>query len=100
MPHLGYVVPERVCNDCKHAFLEHNFVERVAWTLARCRDHEKLQLTPYFETGVDTAEKVALRITQAALAVARSIPLGAQATLAVDTVDVGRKYGLTLSAHG
>lgn len=39
-------------------------------------------------------EDVALRITQAAISMARSIPLGAQAHVAVETVDVLRKYGL------
>jgi hypothetical protein len=51
-------------------------------------------LTPYFETGVDTVEDAALRITKAAIAVARSIPLGAQAHVAVETVEVLRKHGL------
>lgn len=44
--------------------------------------------------GVDTIEDIALRITQAAISMARSIPLGAQAHVAVETVDVLRKYGL------
>ena len=39
-------------------------------------------------------EEVAIRVTKAALAMAKSIPLGAQATVAVETVDVLRKYGL------
>lgn len=39
-------------------------------------------------------EDAALRITNAALAMARSIPLGAQAHVAVETVEVLRKYGL------
>lgn len=96
LPHLGYdpQVPERVCETCKTMLLEQNLAERVAWRLARCRDYEQGVLTPYFETGVDTAEEVALRITHAALAMAKSIPLGAQATVAVETVDVLRKHGL------
>jgi hypothetical protein len=96
LPHLGYDpdVPERVCDACKRTLLEQNLAERVAWRLARCRDYANDDLTPYFETGLDSYEQVALRITQAALAVARSIPLGAQATVAVETVEVLRKYGL------
>lgn len=96
LPHLGYHpdVPERVCDDCHRMLLDRNLAERVTWRLARCRDHAEGNLTPYFETGVDTFEKIALRVTQAALAMARSIPLGAQATVAVETVDVLRKYGL------
>ena len=96
LPHLGYDpdVAERVCDSCKRLLLEHNLAERVAWRLARCRDHSQGKLTPYFETGVDTMEQIAKRITEAALTAARSIPLGAQATVAVETVDVLRKYGL------
>lgn len=94
--HLGYdpEVPERVCDSCKTILLEHNLAERVAWRLARCRDYQEGSLTPYFETGVDSMEEVALRITQAALTMAKSIPLGAQATVAVETVDVLRRHGL------
>jgi hypothetical protein len=97
LPHLGYdpQVPERVCDTCKTMLLEQNLAERVAWRLARCRDYQQgADLTPYFETGVDTVEEVALRITHAALAMAKSIPLGAQAHVAVETVDVLRKHGL------
>ena len=62
--------------------------------MARCRDYFDGELSPYFETGVDTIEDIALRITQAAISMARSIPLGAQAHVAVETVDVLRNYGL------
>ena len=96
LPHLGYdpEVPERVCDSCMRLLMDQNLAERVAWRLARCRDHQQGKLSPYFETGVDSLEEAALRITQAALAMAKSIPLGAQATVAVETVDVLRKYGL------
>lgn len=96
LPHLGYDpdVPERVCDACKRTLLEQNLAERVAWRLARCRDYANDDLTPYFETGLDTYEQIALRISNFALAMARSIPLGAQATVAVETVEVLRKYGL------
>jgi hypothetical protein len=96
LPHLGYdpEVPERVCDTCKTILLEQNLAERVAWRLARCRDYEQGVLAPYFETGVETVEEVALRITHAVVAMAKSIPLGAQATVAVETVDVLRKHGL------
>ncbi len=95
LPHLGYEdVPERVCDSCKRILEEQNLTERVAWRLARCRDYNQNTLTPYFETGVDSVEEVALRVAQAAIRMARSVPLGAQATVAVETVDVLRKYGL------
>jgi hypothetical protein len=96
LPHLGYDpdVAERVCDGCKRRLVEHNLAERVAWRLARCRDYFNSDLTPYFETGVDTMEDAALRITKAAIAMARSIPLGAQAHVAVETVEVLRKHGL------
>lgn len=96
LPHLGYdpEVLERVCDQCKHGLLEQNLAERVAWRLARCRDFDEGNLTPYFEIGLDSASDVALRLTKAAIALAKSIPLGAQATVAVETVDVLRKYGL------
>ncbi len=96
LSHLGYdpEVPERVCDECKRALEEENLAERVAWRLARCRDCSEGNLTPYFELGLDSASEVALRITKAAIAMAKSIPLGAQATIAVETVDVLRKYGL------
>lgn len=96
LPHLGYDsdVPERVCDPCKRGLLAQNLAERVAWRLARCRDLEAQQLTPYFETGIDTMEEAAIRIAHAALATARSIPLGAQAHVAVETVEVLRKHGL------
>jgi len=96
LPHLGYDpnVPERVCSDCKNALKEQSLAERVAWRMARCRDYFDGNLTPYFETGVDTVEDVALRVTEAAIAMARAIPLGAQAQVAVETVEVLRKHGL------
>ena len=95
LPHLGYEdVPERVCDSCKQFLEEQNLTERIAWRLARCRDYNQNNLTPYFETGVDSVEKVALRVAQAAIKMAKSVPLGAQATVAVETIDVLRKYGL------
>jgi hypothetical protein len=99
LPHLGYDpdVPERVCIRCKQALESQNLAERIAWRMARCRDYlsgGEDELCPYFETGVDTVEDVAYRLTRAALNVARSIPLGAQATVAVETLDVLRKHGL------
>ena len=96
LPHLGYDpdVPERVCDPCKRGLLAQNLAERVAWRLCRCRDLQVKKLAPYFETGVDTVEDAALRIAHAALATARSIPLGAQAHVAVETVEVLRKHGL------
>jgi hypothetical protein len=97
LPHLGYdpEVPERVCDSCKRLLRDQNLAERVAWRLARCRDYSAGNLTPYFEVGYDSYEQVVKRITKAAIAMAKSIPLGAQATVAVETVDVLRKYGLT-----
>ncbi|GAX15810.1 hepatocyte growth factor-regulated tyrosine kinase substrate [Fistulifera solaris] len=96
LPHLGYHqdVPERVCDNCKIQLLEHNLAERVAWRLARCRDHKEGNLRPYFDTGVDSLEEVAVRIAEAAITMAKKIPLGAQAAVAVETADVLRKYGL------
>lgn len=95
LPHLGYDpdVPERVCDGCKAILEEQNLAERVAWRLARCRDYNDRNLTPYFEMGLDSASEMALRITKAAISMAKSIPLGAQATVAVETVDVLHKYG-------
>ena len=96
LPHLGYHpdVPERVCDACHTILEEQNLAERVAWRLARCRDYDANQLTPYFETGFDSVEDVAIRVTRAAIDLAKKLPLGAQATVAVETVDVLRKYGL------
>lgn len=96
LPHLGYDpnVPERVCDSCYTMLEEQDLAERVAWRLARCRDYSVNQLTPYFETGVDSAEDIAIRVTRAAIEFAKALPLGAQATVAVETVDVLRKYGL------
>ena len=94
LPQLGYEVPERVCGSCNDQLQEQALAERVAWRLARCRDLESGDLTPYFETGVDTVEDAALRITHAAIALTRKIPLGAQAHVAVETIEVLRKHGL------
>jgi hypothetical protein len=52
------------------------------------------RIEPLLRDGVDTIEDIALRITQAAISMACSIPLGAQAHVAVETVDVLRNYGL------
>lgn len=96
LPHLGYLptVPERVCDECKRMLLTQDLAERVAWRQARARDFLQGHLIPYFETGVDTMEQALLRVTKAALQMAKTIPLGAQATVAVETVDVLRKHGL------
>jgi hypothetical protein len=50
---------------------------------------------PYFETGVDTVEDAAFRLTRVAIRLARSIPLGAQAYVAIETVEILRKHGLS-----
>lgn len=96
LPHLGYdaSVAERVCFRCKAALEERNLAERIAWRLARTRDFLRGDLVPYFETGIDTVEDAAVRLTRAAIAMARKIPLGAQATVAVETLEVLRKHGL------
>ena len=98
LPHLGYDpdVPERTCGQCKHYLEIQNLAERIAWRMARCRDYlvSPTDLCPYFETGVDTIEDAAVRLTKAAINLAKSIPLGAQATVAVETLDVLRKHGL------
>lgn len=96
LPHLGYDgdVPERVCKRCKSILDSRDLEERVVWRLARCRDYLDGNLTPYFETGVDTVEDAAYRLTRAAISLARSIPLGAQAYVALETVEVLRKHGL------
>ena len=39
-------------------------------------------------------DQMALRISHAVLAMDTAVPLGAQATVAVETVDVLRKYGM------
>ncbi len=98
LPHLGYDpdVPERTCGQCKHYLNLQNLAERIAWRMARCRDFliSPIDLFPYFETGVDTVEDAAVRLTKAAIHMAKSIPMGAQATVAVETLDVLRKHGL------
>ena len=96
LPHLGYDpnVAERVCFRCKSILEERNLAERIAWRLARLRDYLDGDLVPYFVTGVDTMEDAAVRLTRAAIAMARKIPLGAQATVAVETLEVLRKHGL------
>ena len=96
LPHLGYdtEVPERVCKSCKMVLDARDLEERVLWRLARCRDFVDGDLTPYFETGVDTVEDAAYRLTRLAISLARSIPLGAQAYVAIETVEVIRKHGL------
>ncbi|KAL3810993.1 hypothetical protein ACHAXA_006545 [Cyclostephanos tholiformis] len=68
--------------------------ERVLWRLARCRDYLKGDLTPYFDTGIDTVEDAACRLARIAISLARSIPLGAQAYVAIETAEVLRKHGL------
>jgi len=96
LPHLGYdpEVRERVCEGCKAMLVERELAERVAWRLARCRDYFENNLTPYFETGVDTMEDAALRIAQYTIKLTRQIPLGAQATVAIETLEVLRSHGL------
>ena len=97
LPHLGYSpeIPERVCAPCKQVLYGQNLAECIAWRMARCRDClSGSDLVPYFDTGVDSIEDAAYRLTRAALHMARSIPLGAQAAVAVETLDVLRKHGL------
>eukprot|EP00804_Cyclotella_cryptica_P019976 CCRYP_007888-RA/>CCRYP_007888-RA protein AED:0.10 eAED:0.10 QI:1726/0.75/0.77/1/0.87/0.77/9/2621/956 len=97
LPHLGYDrdICERVCKGCKVVLDSRDLEERVAWRLARCRDFLAGTLIPYFETGVDTVEDAAFRLTRVAIRLARSIPLGAQAYVAIETVEILRKHGLS-----
>lgn len=93
--HLSYgVMPERVCDTCKSYLLQQNLAERLAWRSARLRDYRNKELRPYFEVGLDSFEDAIVRLTNALIQCAKTIPLGAQATVAVETVDVLRKYGL------
>lgn len=94
LPALSYTIPERVCDACMSHLRSQAIAERIAWRLARCRDLQHHTLAPYFALGVDTVEDAARRITHAALTMAKAVPLGAQATVAVETLDVLRKYGL------
>lgn len=95
LPHLGYDqdVPERVCDICKQILEAQNLTERIAWRMARCRDYLGDDLVPYIDMNVDTVEDKTARLTRAALRMARSIPLGAQASIAVETLDILRKHG-------
>ena len=120
LPHLNYdsFVPERVCFPCKSFLEENNLAERIAWRVARSRDflydHElrnendndnsiekgkikeknQRHFMPYFEIGVESVEDVACRLTRTVLKLAKTIPLGVQASVAVGTIDILRKYGL------
>ena len=96
LSHLGYDgnVPERVCTTCKVILDNRDLEERILWRLARCRDYFAGDLTPYFETGVDTIEDAAYRLARMAIKLARKIPLGAQAYVAIETAEVLRKHGL------
>lgn len=97
LPHLNYSpdVPERVCAPCKQVLESQNLAERIAWRMARCRDYiSGSDLIPYFETGIDSVEDAAVRLTKAAIHMAKSVPLGAQAHVAVETLDILRKHGL------
>ena len=96
LSHLGYDgnVPERVCTTCKVILDSRDLDERILWRLARCRDYFNGELTPYFETGVDTIEDAAYRLARMAITLARKIPLGAQAYVAIETAEVLRKHGL------
>ena len=64
------------------------------WRAARCRDLLGGELCPYFETGADTVEDAALRLARLAIRLARKVPLGAHAYVAVETVEVLRRHGL------
>ena len=96
LPHIGYdsKISERVCEACKRDLDQRDFAERTLWRIARCRDFFQVNLIPYFEPGIDSAEDIAWRITQGAITAAKRIPLGAQAYVAIETVDNLRKHGL------
>jgi len=96
LPHIGYDpdVPERVCIVCKQILDGQNMAERIAWRIARSRDYFAHHLRPYFDTGVDTLENAIYRVTRAAIKMAKAIPLGTQATVAVEVLDILRKHGL------
>lgn len=96
LPHLGYDpdIPERVCASCKQVLDGQSMAERIAWRMARTRDYFSGELRPYFETGVDSLENAVYRVTKAAIKMAKSIPLGTQATVAVEVLDILRKHGL------
>jgi FYVE zinc finger len=87
-------LPERVCDPCEAFLQQQDLSERLAWRAARWRDYKNSTLLPYFEIGLDSLEDAVLRLTKAVIQCAKAIPLGAQATVAVETVDVLRKYGL------
>ena len=83
-----------MCQECYLILEERDWKERVAWRILRSRDYWSGSLTPYFETGLDTIEDIARRLAQYTLRLTRNIPLGAQATIAVETVEVLRRHGL------
>jgi len=98
LPHFGYnpQIPERVCEICKEQLELRDLMERATWKVCRVRDFIAGNLTPYFVTNVDTYEDRAVRLTKLTLSSIKRVPLlGAQATIAVETLEVLRKYGLT-----
>lgn len=76
-------------------------MERITWRMARCRDSlmyvdglEHLWV-PYFDLNMDTVEDLCARVSTCTIQMVKSIPfLGAQTSIAVETLDVLRKYGL------
>jgi hypothetical protein len=97
-PHL----PERVCYICKLLLVRKDTSERIAWRLCRTRDYfhttttNGTTLSPYFTPGLDTVSDAAARLTTLTITFSRKFPLfmGAQTTLAIETIDLLRKHGL------
>lgn len=104
LPELMYhpLLPERVCYICKVLLVRKDTSERIAWRLCRTRDYfhtttdNGMTLSPYFTPGLDTLSDAAARLTTLTLAFSRKFPLfmGAQTTLAIETIDLLRKHGL------
>ena len=72
-------------------------MERITWRMARCRDSlmyvdglEHLWV-PYFDLNMDTVEDLCARVSTCTIQMVKSIPfLGAQTSIAVETLDVLR----------
>jgi len=94
MPNHGFNIPVRVCRACCAVLSREARADRVAWKLVRTRDYLLGLLKPYFERRVDNHVDKAARIMEGAIYIAKVSPLSTTAAIAVETIDLLRRYGL------
>uniref|UniRef100_A0A7S3H6I2 sn-1-specific diacylglycerol lipase n=2 Tax=Spumella elongata TaxID=89044 RepID=A0A7S3H6I2_9STRA len=92
----GLVTPQRVCASCCENIDETHRMDGIIWRDLRVSAYLRNRLIPYFNPAVDRGIDKVFRVADYSMTVARNaLTYNFLAKLALDTVEVLKRYGLT-----